>query len=168
MNGGSLLSCAVQRSRLFLVYWLPVILWMGLIFTGSTDLGSVAHSSRILGPILHFFFPSLAPATRDGIILFVRKCGHVSEYAVLALLIWRARRARLPREARPWRWSEAGMALGLTILYAATDEFHQTFVPTREGCVRDVLIDSSGAIFGLLVLWLAGRLLNRWAEPQAG
>ncbi len=44
-----------------------------------------------------------------------------------------------------WLWSEAVAALWLAALYAATDEFHQTFVPSREGCLRDVAIDSSGA-----------------------
>ena len=161
-----MLSCAVQKPRLLLLYWLPVIVWMALIFTGSTDLGSTAHSSRILGPILQFLFPSLPRETRNEIIVVLRKCGHVSEYAVLALLVWRARRARLSREVRPWRWRDAGIALLITVLYAATDEFHQTFVPTREGCVRDVVIDSSGAMMGLFILWLAGWLLNRWGEER--
>jgi len=47
------------------------------------------------------------------------------------------------------------------MFYAASDEFHQTFVPSREGCVRDVMIDTSGALAGLFALWLFGRLRKR-------
>ena len=93
---------------------------------------------------------------------FVRKCAHLAEYAVLALLLWRALRKPPEPDAPPWRWSEAGLVLALVALYAASDEFHQTFVPSRQGCVRDVLLDTAGGAFGLLCLWAAGRLRKRW------
>ena len=56
-------------------------------------------------------------------------------------------------EARPWRWRHAGLTLLIVFLYAATDELHQLFVPTREGTIRDVLIDTTGAAIGLFVVW---------------
>jgi VanZ family protein len=56
----------------------------------------------------------------------------------------------------------AAEALWVAVFYAATDEFHQTFVPSREGCVRDVMIDSTGAIVGLLALWWFGRWRKFW------
>ena len=66
---------------------------------------------------------------------------------VAAVLVWRARR-RNPSGAIPALGTgrKPSEALWVAVLYAATDEFHQTFVPSREGCVRDVLIDSCGAV----------------------
>ena len=54
------------------------------------------------------------------------------------------------------------LALALAALYAASDEIHQTFVPSRQGSVWDVLLDTAGAAFGLLCLWTIGRLRKRW------
>ena len=74
-----------------------------------------------------------------------------------------ARCARSPRRATPpWRWSKAGLVLALVALYAASDEIHQAFVPSREASAWDVLLDTTGAAFGLLCLWAAGRLRKRW------
>ncbi|MDB6022709.1 MAG: putative rane protein [Pedosphaera sp.] len=135
---------------------------MSLIFTASGDSGSFKRSSRIIGPVLHWLLPNVSPETEDLVITAVRKCAHLTEYAILAFLVWRAQRKPRWSDARPWLWSQAGAALWVAMFYAATDEFHQTFVPTREGCVRDVMIDSSGALAGLFALWLLGRLLKRW------
>ena len=97
-----------------------------------------------------------------AIVVFVRKCAHLAEYAVLALLLWRAlRRESAPGNA-PWRWSKAGLVLALVALYAASDEIHQAFVPSRQASVWDVLLDTTGAAFGLLCLWGVGRLRKRW------
>lgn len=146
---------------------------MTLIFSASTDLGSSQHSSRILGPLLRWLFPHLPAETTDGLITFIRKGGHVSEYGVLTLLVWRARRLARPQPA-PSGWdARSAVAAGwLAVLYAATDEFHQTFVPSREGCVRDVAIDSCGVALALLALWLccrwfAGRKKGSPAEAGA-
>ncbi|HZQ48027.1 MAG TPA: VanZ family protein [Verrucomicrobiae bacterium] len=148
--------------RLFILYWLPIMLWMVAIFSASGDRASFQRSSRILEPFLHWLLPNLSPEAFKGIVFVIRKCAHLTEYAILALLVWRACRVPLWRDSRPWRWSEAGVALWVAMLYAATDEFHQTFIPTREGCVRDVLIDSCGAIAGLIALWILGRWRKFW------
>ena len=76
----------------------------------------------------------------------VRKAAHMSEYAVLALLIFQALTAFDRKKNR------GCMALGITAAYAATDEFHQLFVPGRAGRVTDVLIDSAGAFLALLAI----------------
>ncbi len=148
--------------RFFTIYWLPVLVWMVAIFSASGDRASFQHSSRILEPLLHWLFPHMAPETFRFIVLIVRKCAHLTEYAILALLVWRVRRKPAWRDTRPWRWSEAAEALWVAALYAATDEFHQTFIPSREGCVRDVFIDTCGAIAGLLALWALGRWRKFW------
>lgn len=138
------------------------MIWMSLIFTASGDSGSFKHSSRIIGPLLHWIYPNVSAETEDLVILIVRKCAHLTEYAILAFLVWCAYRKPCWQDPRPWMWSQAGVALWVAMFYATTDEFHQTFVPTREGCLRDVMIDSSGAVVGLIVLWMLGRLIKRW------
>ncbi len=150
------------RVRNFLIYWLPVLVWMSLIFTASGDSHSGQHSSRIIEPALRWLFPHIADATVGAIVLFVRKCAHVTEYAVLALLVWRALRQTGRHDRRPWRWSRAGFALLGTTLYASSDEIHQLFVPSREGRFEDVVIDAAGAALGLFALWLFGKWRKYW------
>jgi VanZ family protein len=152
----------VQKTRNFVLYWLPIILWMVMIFGFSSDSHSFQNSSRILEPLLRWLCPNMAPETRNEIVFVARKGVHLSIYAVLALLVWRAWRKPARRDSRPWRWSDAGVALLVAALYAASDEFHQTFVPNRDGCVRDVLIDTCGAAAGLFLLWLLGRWRRHW------
>ena len=152
----------MQKTRAFVVYWLPVAIWMVAIFTASGDSASFQHSSRIIAPLLHWLLPALSNDAVYFVVLAVRKCAHLTEYAILALLVWRARRKPFRGDARPWLWAHAAEALWVAVFYAASDEFHQTFVPSREGCVRDVVIDSSGAVLGLGALWLFGRWRNYW------
>ena len=96
------------------------------------------------------------------IVLIARKCVHLTEYAVLALLLWRALRKPVKNDPRPWLWREARLALLMVALYAASDEFHQCFVPTRTGLVSDVLVDTAGGAAGLLALWAFGRRQKHW------
>ena len=132
---------------------------MVLIFSLSTDAGAPRYTSRILRPLLLWLNPNFSVETLDAIQFVVRKTAHVAEYAVLALLLWHARRkpGRWGGSSRPWRWSEAAFALGLTVLFASSDEWHQSFVPSRQAQVQDVLIDTSGAVAGLSALWILAR-----------
>ena len=52
-------------------------------------------------------------------------------------------------------------ALLTAVLLASSDELHQWFVPGRSGCVKDVCIDTVGAVAALLVIWAAGTVRNR-------
>jgi VanZ family protein len=70
--------------------------------------------------------------------LVLRKIAHVVEYAILGALLFRAT-------------GRARVAFGLGVLYAMTDEFHQTFVPGRVGAAHDVVIDAAGIALGVLV-----------------
>jgi VanZ family protein len=152
----------VLKFRAFLKYWLPALIWMALIFSASSDANSFAHSSRIIGPLLHWLFPQMPDDTMYFIVLVVRKCAHLTEYAVFALLLWRALRKPMKNDPRPWIWREARLALLIVALYAASDEFHQSFVPTRTALVSDVFVDTAGGAAGLLALWAFGRRQKRW------
>jgi VanZ family protein len=146
----------------FLRYWAPVLVCLGLIFAASSDRLSSRHTSRILRPLLRWLKPDISEAAIDRVQFGVRKAAHVAEYAVLAILFWRAWRKPAKHEVRPWLWKEAGVALAFAVAYAASDELHQTFVPSREGCFEDVLYDTAGALLGLLFLWRIGRWRNKW------
>jgi VanZ family protein len=132
--------------RRFLKYWLPVLAWVLLIFIGSTDLLSAEHTSRIIGPFLRWFVPDVTAATIASVQLVVRKCGHLTEYAIMASLLFRAF-----RQGRDNYRPAAVLALLISAVYAALDEFHQSFVPTRTSSARDVMIDCLGAVMGLAV-----------------
>jgi VanZ family protein len=135
---------------------------MGLIFSASSDSASFSRSSRIVGPIVRWLFPQLSDAAVHATVIFARKCAHLTEYGILALLIWRALRQPRQEGPRPWRWSEAGRALAITAIYAASDEFHQLFVVSRQASFRDVLLDTVGGGLALGFCWAASRLRNRW------
>jgi VanZ family protein len=75
--------------------------------------------------------------------LVLRKIAHAAEYAVLGALLARAT-------------GRSGLAVALGVLYAVSDEVHQTFVPGRAGAPRDVAIDAVGVALGV-GLWQLAR-----------
>ncbi|MGQ0645532.1 MAG: VanZ family protein [Elusimicrobiota bacterium] len=111
--------------------WAPPALWCGLIFylSGIPDLGTG----------LGFYD------------LILRKAAHFIEYAVLALLVWRALAGSGSVPPRGIFWG----AFGFCVLYAVSDEWHQGFVPGRVPSRLDVLLDSLGALAA--VVWKRGR-----------
>ena len=133
--------------------WLPVAAWTAFIFTGSTDAFSSDHTSRFFGPFLRWLSSGLSNAAVESAVFWIRKAAHVTEYAVLAGLWWRALRRPVRRDPRPWSWPIAGQALLGSMLWAAADEIHQAFTATRGASGRDVALDAAGAALGLLLLW---------------
>jgi VanZ family protein len=134
--------------RSFLKYWLPVLLWMIFIFVGSTDLMSAEHTSRFLVPFLRWLAPDISDAAIATIQLFIRKCAHLAEYAILAAFLLRAFRKSQERLARA-----TISAFILAVIYAAFDELHQASVPSRTASPYDVAIDTAGALVGLAIYW---------------
>lgn len=116
------------------------------MFFGSTDLMSAEHTSRFLTPFLRWWSPDISPAAIAQVHLLVRKAAHVSEYAILAGLLFRA--------LRSWAdefWRRAAGALLPAMIFAAADEFHQSFVASRTSSLGDVLLDWSGVLLGLVI-----------------
>lgn len=104
----------------------------------------------------------MAEETIGLVVLFVRKCAHLTVFGVLALLFWRAFRKPVRGDTRPWSWSEARNSLIGVFVYAITDEVHQAFVPSRQGSALDVVIDTLGGAAALLALWVCGRWRRKW------
>jgi hypothetical protein len=141
---------------------------MAVIFSASSDQMSFPHSSRIIAPLVRWLWPGASDAAVHDIVVCVRKGGHLAEFAILALLIWRALAKPVRGTPLPWRWSMAVRTVLFVLLYAASDEFHQLFVPSREASVWDVMIDTIGGVVGLLVLWVLGRWRGWWREAAEG
>jgi VanZ family protein len=135
--------------RNFVSRWVPAIAWMILIFAGSTDALSAEQTSRFIVPFLLWLDPHMSWATVREIHFALRKMGHLTEYAILAALLWRALRTMSPSTG----WRLAGITLLIAGTYAALDEFHQSFAVSRTASPNDVMIDICGAIFGLLICW---------------
>jgi VanZ family protein len=85
----------------------------------------------------------------------VRKLAHMGEYGVLGLLVCIACDAWRPS------FSRAGLSMLICLVYACSDEFHQTFVDGRSGEVKDVCIDLCGALLALFLGWLAIRIYKK-------
>jgi len=133
-------------------FWGPVWVWAGLIFLGSTDLLSAPRTSGLLSAILNWLMPGIEAGTVEWVRTVIRKGGHVTEYAILAILLGRALRVPRPPagprddgQVMRWAWL-------LATAYAVSDEFHQSFHASRQGSALDVLIDSVGALLGLMIL----------------
>ena len=129
------------------------------MFAASTDLLSSEHTSRYLAPFLRWLKPDVSAATIAQIHFLIRKSAHLIEYAILAVLLWRAFRFH---RTGAWRavWPQGAIALAVAIIFAATDEYHQAYVPARGSSARDVMIDSCGAVIGLAVRWAFARRGN--------
>ncbi len=113
----------MTRGRGFLIFYLPLILYLALVFYMSS------------GPVTSLVLRSI----KDYIL-------HGAEYCGLYLLVFRAIHEGL--ESKPGRggyW----LAAVLTVLYGISDEFHQSFVPTRDASFWDVMADAAGAMLGI-------------------
>ena len=110
--------------------WLPALFMMLMIFLFSAQPASELPSFRWADTL-------------------IKKGGHIIGYAVLACSYWYAFRMQ---KGKSW------LAWLLTLIYASTDELHQSFVPGRHPSPWDVLVfDNLGA---MLSLWLASRTIN--------
>jgi VanZ family protein len=131
---------------------MPAIVWMMLIFLGSTDILSAEHTSRFLAPFLRWIDPQISLAALNAIQVGIRKLGHLTEYAILAALLWRALRS-----GTRWQMKMSilfAIAWVACAIFAASDEFHQSFVLSRTSSPTDVMIDICGALVGLAICWM--------------
>jgi len=117
-------------------YWLPVLAWMGLIFLTSSR-------------------SNLPSAPEPLLDVLIKKTLHFTAYGILAFWWWRA----LSHAGLAGRWAVLGGLLA-AVLYATSDEFHQTFVPDRHGQLQDVMIDSAGAALASVLIWRKLRVVS--------
>jgi len=145
---------------LFLRY-APLFLWAALVLGLSFGEASMAETARIISPILRFLFPNAPETTIVAYHGIIRKCAHFTEYAILAFWAIRAfstSSIKFLRNGRFW------LAVVLVILIAATDEFHQSFEPSRTGSIYDVLLDCTGGSAMIFLFWLFTKKQSRFSE----
>lgn len=153
-----------KRSRV-LIAAIPAILCMAMIFCFSSENADISSntSGTLITKLLTLFrpgFSDLAPETQNDMIaalqFWVRKGAHFSVYTLLGAL-WMLPVSRCtvyPKRRAVWSWLFA-------TAYAATDELHQYFVPGRSCELRDVCIDSAGALLGVLIVSLISAVIQR-------
>ena len=135
-----------------------VILWYSVIFGFSAQDGekSGSLSGAVAEAVMKLFGGDPGGEARHTLEHIIRKGAHMTEFAILALLIFCA----------VYAWTGVknlkafAAAFVLTVCCAALDEFHQTFVPDRAGRAADVLIDSCGALPALSLLFFILRRKN--------
>jgi len=142
--------------------WTAVIIWMLVIFLLSAQQGaeSTNLSDRVAKIIIDKTDMLVHPIIDTSTFTFVkfvkvilRKSAHVAEYFILGILVINAVKASKVPDPRSFI-----LSFLICILYAASDEIHQYFVPGREAQVLDVVIDSIGACVGIkLVPWIKKR-----------
>lgn len=113
--------------------WLPPLVWMGLIFLLSAQ----ADLPRAYDPRLD---------------TLLKKIGHALAYGILAWLYLRALREHLH-----YATTSRAASFGLVVIYALSDEYHQTFVSGRNGTLMDVAVDGAGACGAMLLDWWLQR-----------
>ena len=143
-----------ERPSLLRAWW-PAVVWVGIIAIESTDYLSSENTGNVFYSLLTRLFGHIN--LYDFLIVhhYLRKAGHVVGYGILCLLLLRGLRATLNVSPRFILITAALAWLG-TAFVALLDEWHQTFIPSRTGTIRDVILDSvAGLVFLLLAqVWL--------------
>ncbi|QGQ94364.1 VanZ family protein [Paenibacillus psychroresistens] len=158
------------RKSNMLILLVFVLMWMGLIFT----LSSQPYESQDLKPWLHRVLSferiprylnhiqlhygghliSVKTLGLTGFVEFIiRKSAHVTEYAILGVLIFQSLRIVFPR----FRGISL-ISISLCYIYAITDEYHQSFVADRTPLFADVLLDTGGATLGVLLFIILSKI----------
>lgn len=136
---------------------------MAFIFFASTGNFSASNTSLLIRPVVLWLFPDISNERLQAIHFIIRKLAHFTEYAVLGLLAARAfiesSRAGLRRH---WFFD----ALVLIIIYALSDEYHQSFVASRTASIYDSLIDISGGLVALLIVAVWRQRRQRPKSPE--
>ena len=85
---------------------------------------------------------------KQKIVVPVRKTAHFTVYTILGVLVY-----LFTRTFEGKNWKKVLISIGFAFLYACSDELHQLFVSGRSGEIKDILIDSCGATFGVIIVW---------------
>jgi VanZ family protein len=144
----------------------PLVAWACFVLFASSSNFSASNTSRIIRPLLVWLFPDISEGSLNYVHFLVRKAAHFSEYALLALLAARAFRTSHEERLRRLWWLAA---FALVACVALTDEYHQSFLPSRTGTIYDSLLDMSGGAVALAcaAAWLA-RGRRKSDAPRLG
>ncbi len=131
-----------------LMRYVPLFIWISVIFALSSGQASMSETSRFIRPVLEFLFPMASDETMLWVLKAIRKLAHVFIYATLALFAARAFYGSSIFLRRYWF---AASTL-LILIIASIDETHQSFTSSRTGTVWDVLIDLCSGIAMIIII----------------
>ena len=141
-----------------IIRWLPVLLWMGIIFYLSAQ--PAKESSELSSVVMNWLLglaENWIAVDESFFHLVVRKGAHLSAYFILAVLTMFATETAFSRKL-----FQTGLVFAICVLYAMSDELHQLFVPGRSGQMSDVGIDAVGAILGIGFYIIVQKGLRVW------
>ena len=148
-------SFAARRLRIRLwIRWVTTLCWALLIYHLSTEGFGSSFTAWVLSQILSLFQLHVSPGTLEFLNFLVRKLAHLTEYAVFAQLVYVSLLGVAQLEWKPRAAFWSAVVAGT---YSLTDEFHQLFVPNRTASLVDCAIDTTGAVLGLLLVYLLIR-----------
>lgn len=149
-----LTETTASRPNLLRAWW-PAFVWMLLIAFESTDVFSAEHTGSMLYALLTRIFGDINLASFLVFHHYLRKTGHFVGYGMLAVLLLRGWRATLDRNNIKFFRTALLSWLG-TVFVATMDEWHQSYIPSRTGTWRDVVLDSTAGLIFLVVayFWL--------------
>ena len=148
-----------------------LVVWMCVIFLFSSQPSD--ESSKVSGTVCERVVEDAnrvlklemnqarVQSVAESIEYPVRKAAHMTEYAILGLLSFAFYRGILKKEKRQFL-----AALLTAAVYAATDEFHQYFIPGRSAEVMDVCIDTLGASIGLAILFFTLKVVRKHCQKS--
>ena len=142
----------MKKDRDKIISWVLMFSWMAFIFYMSHKPGDISTEQS---DVIVDFIKRLSLNIDGEIISFiVRKTAHVTEYMILFFLIYWV-------VSLNFKFNKTKLVTFLImVVYASTDEIHQTFIIGREGSIRDVCIDSLGGLIGIAVLIFINRYLS--------
>lgn len=132
----------------------PLLLWIGVIFLLSGSLGAASNTSLIIRPALLWLFPDITEPSIRAVQFWVRKTAHFTAYGMLGFL---AVRAFIRSSRAMLRNRRFAFALLLVSLVATADEINQSFLSSRTGAATDALLDISGGLTVILIIYFNGR-----------
>lgn len=147
-----------------IIKFILVLFWMSLIFYMSAQVANESsETTNIVIDVLYKIYCFFIRDNRIDILSFsnivfvpVRKLAHFIEFAILGILVFINIKEYLNKNT-------VIISIILSIIYATSDEVHQLFVPGRAFGIKDILIDSCGAIAGIFFIYL---VLKRWIKKQ--
>jgi VanZ family protein len=145
---------ARRRRRRLIFAWGLVLGWAGVIWLLGSDPFSASSTSPSLLEWLGWLVSDLDPRSKYRLLVLIRKSAHFIEYAILAILAFRAALLSAPRNPVT---TAIWVTLFIVASLAGADEFRQAFSPVRTGSPRDVLIDLSGGTIALIGAALVSR-----------
>ncbi len=138
------------------------VVWASLIFYLSTRTFASSFSVWLLAEILHLARLRVSAAAFALLQYLLRRGAHLTVYGIFAIFIYYS----LAGESRPkWSLRRAVASVVIAAIYSLTDEYHQSFVPGRDGSLLDCGVDTLGAMLGTVVVYLSHGVLSRGTPP---